>query len=196
MIAIRSAVPGLVMPSGKPSSGVAFATLPSAFVAAALLAVPAVPWLVLAGGGFPAGTVAALILLGAVLVTALGPLIAIPVAAAARWRLPIVDRRPRRHVRREPAGGGLAGWLRARYTDPAAWRETGYACLLATVVPALCVAALFSVLLAVVFLVSPVIVTFGGGPVALAVTQVSTVHAGGAVRLRWPGHARAWSRTW
>jgi signal transduction histidine kinase len=32
------------------------------------------------------------------------------------------------------------------------------------------------VLLAVVFIISPVIVTVGGGPVALAVTQVSTVH--------------------
>ena len=165
--------------SGWPwrSAGYLFATLPSAFVAAALLAVPAVPWLVLAGGGFHAGTVAALILLGAVLVAALGPLIAIPVAAAARWRLPIVDRRPwRSTTHRAPVGGGVAGWLRARYTDPAAWRATGYACLLATVVPALCVAALFSVLLAVVFIASPVIVTFGGGPVALAVTQVSDVH--------------------
>ena len=130
--------------SGWPwrSLGYVLATMPAALIAAALLAVLAVPWLVLAGGPFPAPTVALLIVLGFVLVVALGPLIAVPVAATARWRLAIVDRRPAGHARRMPGSGGVAGWLRARYADPAAWREAGYACLLATVMPAASVAAL------------------------------------------------------
>jgi len=164
--------------SGWPwrSAGYLFATVGVAVVAAAGLAVPAVPWLVLAAGGFQAGTIAALVLLGAALVAALGPLIAIPVVAAARWRLRMVDKRPARPaVHRRAAGDGPAAWLRARYTDPVAWRETGYALLLATVVPALCAAALVAVLLAGVLITSPVIVSVGGGPVALIVGQVYTV---------------------
>ena len=115
--------------SGWPwrSLGYVLATLHAALVAAALLAVPAVPWMVLAGGPFPVVTTALLILLGCVLVVALSPLIAIPVKATARWRLAIVDRRPAEHAQRMPGAGGMAGRLRARYTDPAAWREAGYA---------------------------------------------------------------------
>ena len=150
-------------------------TLPSSVVAAALLAVPAVPWMVLAGGRFQDGTIALLTLLGCVLVAALGPLIAIPVTATVGWRLAIVDRRPVGHAWRVPGAGGPLGWLRVRYTDPAAWRETGYACLLATVVPALIFAVLFTVTLAGGAIASPVIVGLGAGPVELAGPQVSTV---------------------
>src|SRR5882724_6405031 len=144
--------------SGWPwrSLGYVLATLPAALLAAALLAVPAVPWwMVLAGGPFPAPTVAPLIVLGFVLVVALGPLIAVPVAATSRWRLAIVDRRPAGHARRVPGGGGVAGWLRARYADPAAWREAGYACLLATGMTAASVAALCTLFLCYIFLASP-----------------------------------------
>jgi signal transduction histidine kinase len=153
------------------------ATLPAALIAAALLAVLAVPWIVLAGGPFPAPTVALLILLGFVLVVALGPLIAVPVAATARWRLAIVDRRPAAHVRRMPGSGGVAGWLRARYADPAAWREAGYACLLATVTPAASAAALATLFLGVIFLASPVSIALSGarGYVALFSWRASTV---------------------
>jgi signal transduction histidine kinase len=162
--------------SGWPwrSLGYVLATLPSALIAAALLAVPAVPWLVLAGGPFPAPTVALLIVLGFVLVVALGPLIAVPVAATARWRLAIVDRRPAGHARRMP-GGGVAGWLRARYADPAAWREAGYACLLATVVPAASAAALATLFLGGLFLISPVTLALMGGWVSLFSWRASTV---------------------
>jgi signal transduction histidine kinase len=141
------------------------ATVPSAVAAAAMLAAPAAPWLVLAGGGFRDGTGALLVLLGFVLVVAAGPLIAVPIAAMARWRLAIVDRCPAGHVQRVPDAGGLPGWLRARYADPAAWREAGYACLLATVVPALSVAALFTVTVAGIFIATPVLVGLGVGPV-------------------------------
>ena len=151
--------------SGWPwrSLGYLLATLHAALVAAALLAVPTVPWMVLAGGPFPVIATALLILLGCVLVVALGPLIAIPVKATARWRLPIVDRRPAEDAQRMAGAGGMAGWLRARYTDPAAWREAGYACLLATVVPAVSAAALFTLFLAVVLVISPVLIELGTG---------------------------------
>ena len=151
------------------------ATVPSALVAAAMLAVPAVPWLVLAGGGFRDGTGALLVLLGFVLVVAAGPLIAVPVAAMARWRLAIVDRCPAGYARRVPDAGGLPGWLRARYADPAAWREAGYACLLATVVPALSVAALFTVTVAGIFIATPALVGLGAGPVEFGGPAASTL---------------------
>jgi signal transduction histidine kinase len=140
------------------SLGYLLATVHAALVAAALLAVPAVPWLVLAGGRVRGLTIALLIVMGFVLVVAAGPLIAIPVAATARWRLAIVDRRPAEHARRKPAAGGLPGWLRARYADPAAWRETAYAYLLATVVPALSVAGIAATAMAGAFTIGPVIV--------------------------------------
>jgi signal transduction histidine kinase len=163
--------------SGWPwrSLGYLLYTLPAALIAAALLAVPAGPWMVLAGGPFRDGTVALLILLGLILVAALGPLIAIPVAATARWRLAIVDRRPAEHARRLPGTGGLPAWLRARYADPAAWREAGYTCLLATVMPALSAVALLTLTVAGGMLASPVVLGLGGPPMQVFFWQVSTV---------------------
>jgi signal transduction histidine kinase len=163
--------------SGWPwrSFGYLLATLHAALVAAALLAVPTVPWMVLAGGPFHGVTIALLILLGLVLIAAAGPLIAIPVTATARRRLVIVDRRPAGHTRRVPGGGGVAGWLRARYTDPAAWRETGYACLLATVVPALSIAMVGAVMLAGAYLASPVFIALHKGPVDAGPWHASTL---------------------
>jgi signal transduction histidine kinase len=161
------------------SAGYALVSLPVAVVAAAGLAIPAVPWLMLAAGGYQAGVIVLLVLLGGVLVAALGPLIAIPVAVLGRWRLRMVDARPSGPGHWETAAAaGPGSWLRARYANPAAWRETGYACLLATVVPALCVAALLAVLLSGMLIASPFLVMAqqpGGGPVALAVGQASTV---------------------
>jgi signal transduction histidine kinase len=167
--------------SGWPWRSAAYllATLLAAAVSAALLAIPAVPWLVLSAGGFAPGTVVALILLGAALVAALGPLIAIPVSALARWRLHLVRLADTRPLGDLPAAApGAAAWLRARYTDPASWRETGYACLLATVVPALSATALLSVLLAAAFIASPFMVLAqrpGDSPVTVVVGQVATV---------------------
>ena len=162
------------------SAGYVLVSLPAAVVAAAGLAIPAVPWLMLAAGGYQPGVIVLLVLLGGVLVAALGPLIAIPVAAAGRWRLRMVDTRPLdAGHRRMAAAAGPGSWLRARYADPAGWRETAYACLLATVVPALCVAALAAVLLSGTLIVSPFLVMAqqpgGGAPVELAVGQASTV---------------------
>ena len=158
------------------SAGYVLVTLPVGAAAAAGLAIPAVPWLMLAAGGYQAGVIVLLILAGGALIAALGPLIAVPVTALARQRLRLVDTRPVTWAT-IPAPGS-AEWLRARYTGAQAWRELGYACLLATVVPALCVAALLAVGLSGFLIASPFLVLAqqpGGGPVALAVGHASTV---------------------
>jgi signal transduction histidine kinase len=148
----------------------------SAWYLLALLAVPAIPWFLIAGNKLHNGTTIALLtLLGGVLVTALGPLIAIPVAAAARWRLAIVDRRPVSHAQHVPGAAKLPGWLRARYADPAAWREAGYACLQATIVPGASLASLFAVFLAGALIASPLITALNAGPITLVAWQASTV---------------------
>jgi signal transduction histidine kinase len=164
------------------SAGYLCVTFLAGAVAAAGLAIPAVPWLVLAGGGYQPGVIAALILLGAALIAALGPLIAIPATAPARWRLRMADTRPPgSRPGTTPAGPGLAAWLRARYTAPATWREVGYTCLLATVVPALAAGALLSALISVAFIASPFLVLAQrpGGPPVTLIGQVAT--AGQAV---------------
>jgi signal transduction histidine kinase len=161
------------------SAAYLLATLLVGAFAAACLAIPAVPWLLLAGGSYQPGVAVALILLGAGLVTALGPLIAVPATVLARWRLPMADTRPpgdRPHV--PLAAPGPAAWLRARYTDPATWRETGYTCLLATVILALAAAALASALVSVAFIASPFLVlaqNSGGPPVTLGLGHLATV---------------------
>lgn len=161
------------------SAGYLLVTLPVAAVAAAALAIPAVPWLMVAAGGYQVGVVVLLILLGGMLFAALGPLIAVPVGALGRWRLRVADTRPPSPVhRRTAASAGQGSWLRARYTDPQAWREAGYACLLATVVPALSLAALGSLLLSGILIASPFLVMGqqpGSAPVAVGVGHASTV---------------------
>jgi signal transduction histidine kinase len=161
------------------SAGYVLISLPVAAVATAGLAIPAVPWLMLAAGGYQPGVIVLLVLLGGVLIAALGPLVAIPVAVLGRWRLRMAGTRPPSPGRRKTAtAAGPRSWLRARYADPAAWRETGYACLLATVVPALCVAALSSLLLSGMLIASPLLVMAqqpGSAPVTLAIGQASTV---------------------
>jgi signal transduction histidine kinase len=164
------------------SAGYLVTTLPAAVMAAAGLAIPAVPWLILAAqlraGSAEPWLAVVLALLGAVLLAALGPLTAMPVAALERRRIQLADSRPARAGTREPATDGPAAWLRARFSDPAAWRETGYACLLATVAPALAIAALLAVLLAGTLIGSPFLILAqrpGSGPVSLAFGQASTV---------------------
>jgi signal transduction histidine kinase len=160
------------------SAGYLLATLPAALVAAVLLAVPAGPWLALAAGRHQAGAVVLLVLAGAVLVAAAGPLIAVPVAALARRRLRLADLRPARPARPKPAASGPAAWLRTRYTDPPAWRQAGYTCLLATVIAALSVAVLLAVPVAVAFIASPLLVMAqqpGSAPVALGFGHLATV---------------------
>jgi signal transduction histidine kinase len=164
--------------SGWPwrSAGYLLTTLPMAFPAFAVLAIP---WLVLAArltaGDHRIGVIVVLVLLGATLAGAFGPLVASPNARLERRRLRMVDRRPAGTGHREP---GSASWLRARYADPAAWREVGYLCLLATVAPVLSIAALLATLLTGAFLASPFLVLAqrpGGAPIALGFGQAATV---------------------
>jgi signal transduction histidine kinase len=175
------------------SAGYLLTTLPIAAVAFAALGIP---WVVvvarLSAGDYQVGTMVVLILIEAALIGAVGPLVAVPLAELERGRVRMVDTRPIGAGRRKPASAGPASWLRARYVDPATWREVGYACLLATVAPVLTIAALLAVLLAVAFLASPLLVLAqepGGGPVALGFGQVATVEqtlpyvVGGAVLL-------------
>ncbi|MET8307107.1 sensor domain-containing protein [Micromonospora sp. NPDC005173] len=154
-------------------------TLPAAVPAFAVLAIP---WLVLvtrlATEGFAAGTILFLIFIGTALVGILGPVIAPPLANLERRRLRLVDDRPTAAPRRRPPLPGPLSWLRHRYTDPATWREVGYACLLATVAPVLSIAALLTLPWAVVSIVSPLIVLAqqpGGDPVALGFGTAATV---------------------
>jgi signal transduction histidine kinase len=133
------------------------------------------------------GTAVFLVLLGAALIGALGPLIAPPLARLERGRLGLVDHRPVAPGRRPPISAGPVhaaqrlrpvSWLRRRYTDPATWREVGYACLLATVAPVLSIAALLALPLAGVFIVSPLVLLAqqpGSDPVVLGFGTASTV---------------------
>ena len=152
------------------SAGYLLAALPLAVAAAASLAIPAAPWLALAAGRYPAGAAVLLVLLGAALTAVLGPVIAIPAAGLARARLRLADARPGSPRHRQPPAAGLVPWLRARYSDPAAWREVACTCLLATVVPVLSAAALLVLPVAGILIASPFLVAAqgtGGQPVAL-----------------------------
>jgi signal transduction histidine kinase len=153
-------------------------TVPVAVVAAVGLAIPSVPWLMLTAGGHQPGMIVVLILLGAALIVLLGPVVAVPLAELERRRLRMVDARPVGSGHRKGPAGGLASRARARYAESATWREVGYACLLATVVPVLSIAALLAAPLVVSFIASPFLVLAqrpGSAPVALAVGKVATV---------------------
>ncbi len=161
------------------SAGYLLTTLPAALPAFAVLAIP---WLVLvarlAAGGYQVGRIVVLILLGAALIGALGPLIAVPLAKLERRRLRMVDSRPVGAGHRTAASAGPVSWLRARYTDPATWREVGYVCLLATAAPVLSAAALLAAPLTASFIASPFLVLAQrprGAPVALGFGRVATV---------------------
>ena len=151
-----------------------------------LVAVPAfvalaIPWLVLvarlAAGRYQPGVLIALVLFGTALIGVLGPLIAPPLADVERRRLHMVDTRPTGAERRAAPTGTLP-WLRARYADPLTWREVAYACLLASVAPVLSIAALLAVLLAALFIASPILVLAqqpGSAPIALGFGTVATL---------------------
>jgi signal transduction histidine kinase len=161
------------------SAGYLITTVPVALPAFAVLGVP---WLVLvtrvAAGGYPVGTIVFLVLLGMALIGSLGPLVAPPLAHVERRRLRLVDSRPLASQHRTPVSRNPVRWLRDRYTDPAAWRAVGYACLLATVAPMLSIAALLALPLAGACIASPLLVLGqrpGDGPVMLGVGTVATV---------------------
>jgi signal transduction histidine kinase len=161
------------------AAGYLLTTLPVAVPAFTVLAIP---WLVLltrlSAGDLQAGVIVFLVLLGAALISTLGPLIAPPLARLERARLRIVDSRPAVAGHRSPVSAGPAAWLRAHYADPSTWREVGYACLLGTIAPVLSLAALLAVPLAGVYIASPFLVLAqqpGGSPVALGFGEAATL---------------------
>jgi signal transduction histidine kinase len=161
------------------SAGYLLTTLPVALAAFAGLAIP---WLLLAArvaaGDDQIAVIVVLLLLGAGLVGAVGPLLAMPLAELERRRLRMVDPRPVASAHRSTEPATARSRLRARYSEPATWREVGYACLLATVAPALSIAALLAAALTASFIASPFLVLAqqpGSDPVALGFGEVATV---------------------
>jgi signal transduction histidine kinase len=166
--------------TGWPWRSVAYllTTPPMALAAAVPLALLGLPWMfvlrhVNTGDSPPLGTVVFLILLGAALIAALGPLVAMPLAVLERLRLRLIDTRPVRSGHRPPPTVDAWSWLRTRYTDLATWRELGYACLLATVAPVLYGIVALILVLIVGFVVSPFVIH--DAPVSLGFGTVTTV---------------------
>ncbi len=78
------------------------------------------------------GGALSLVLIGLPLLLMLA-LIGLPVAAAERRRLRLIDPVPLGDPHRAPAHAGLSAWLRTRLREQATWREFGYALLFAGV---------------------------------------------------------------
>ncbi|MEH1128947.1 sensor histidine kinase [Micromonospora sp. CPCC 206061] len=151
-------------------------TPPLMLAAGPALALLALPWLVLlrrvtAWDDPSLAGLALLLVAGAVLLAALGPLVALPLGAVERWRLRLVDTRPVASAHRRPRHGA---WLRTRYAEAATWRELGYAALLSTVIPLGYAVTLVLVVLVGACLASPFLVS-KDGPIALGLGQVGTV---------------------
>jgi signal transduction histidine kinase len=164
--------------SGWPWRSLAYllTTPPLMLAAGPPLALLALPWFVLLDrvAAWDDPSLAGLVLLlvaGAALLAAAGPLVALPLAAVERWRLRLVDTRPVASAHRPP---GQGAWLRTRYTEAATWRELGYAVLLSTVAPVGYAVALVLVVLIGACLASPFLVS-EDAPIALGLGQVSTV---------------------
>ncbi|MBE1532912.1 sensor histidine kinase [Actinomadura algeriensis] len=115
-----------------------------------------------------------LAVLGALLVSGLGPMAAIPLARLERSRLRLVDARPTGSGHRRPPGRGVGPWLRTRYTESATWRELGYLLLLAVAVPVLYTALLSALIFQLGALAAPLILLGGDGPMALGPVKAAT----------------------
>ena len=156
-------------------------TTPAVALAVALpLGALGAPWIVLLArsvevGPPPLGASAVLLVAGAVLVSALGPLVALPLARLERARLRLIDTRPVTSGHRVARTAGPGAWLRLRYSEPATWRELGYAGVLVSVMPLLSAVALAVPMLAIGLVASPAIVRAGAGPVALGLGEITTV---------------------
>jgi signal transduction histidine kinase len=94
------------------------------------------------------GVLVLLLALSLALTFLFGPLVAIPLGALERRRLGLVGGGPRESGHRVP-DPGLWGWVRARYTEAATWREVAYAGLM---LPLAGVAAMFAGFLALLVL--------------------------------------------
>ncbi|MFD0968970.1 sensor histidine kinase [Plantactinospora endophytica] len=154
-------------------------TPPVALAAAAPLGLLGLPWLYLLTRGtgiteLSPGTLAFLLLLGAVLLAGFGPLVALPVAGVERLRLRLVDSRPVRSGHRPLPAPDPWSWLRTRYAEPATWLALLHTVLLATVGLLLSTAALVLLLLVGVLIASPLLVPADGTPISIGLAEITT----------------------
>jgi signal transduction histidine kinase len=106
-------------------------------------------------------------LISAVLIAALGPLAAIPLAGLERRRLRLIDPRPVVSLHQQPGVRGLRAWLRTRYTEAATWREVGYGYLLMTVILVLYALTIYVLLVIGVGIASSVLLRVADGSISL-----------------------------
>ncbi|WP_239647909.1 sensor histidine kinase [Nocardiopsis ganjiahuensis] len=117
------------------------------------------------GHSRPDWFLAALLGSGLALLLALGPLVAVPVAALERWRLRLVH--PRLTSGHRPTGRGVLRWARIRYTEAATWREFAYLLLLIVVVDVLSWTVLYWFAGVGPFLIATPVITALGETVAV-----------------------------
>ncbi|MEV6970321.1 histidine kinase [Hamadaea sp. NPDC051192] len=139
---------------------------PVMFTVAVPMGVLALPWLLLTSevGRASFARIVLLGLAGLLLVAGLGPPLARVIAAFERWRLRLADPRPLPSPRSGPA--------RLPWLDPVAWREFAYAIFLVTVLPALYLLTSMSVLLALLWIVAPLLAD--EQPVSLGFSEVGS----------------------
>ncbi|MET0492169.1 MAG: sensor domain-containing protein [Actinoplanes sp.] len=154
-------------------------TLPIAAPVAAAMLVVLLPWLAVWGrleSGIPlTASLLFLVITSMVLLAGFGPLVAIPLAAVERARLPLLDPRSVRSAHRSAPPGDPIAWLRLRYTEPATWREVLYGVFLGVIVPA--VYAIFALLafIDLALIVSPIFAGSGSASWNIGVFTVHTV---------------------
>jgi hypothetical protein len=133
-------------------------TVPIAAIVAVPLGLLATPWLAaIVFDQHPVNrpvVAALLVLVGAVLLAAFGPLVALPLAKLERVRLKLIDPRPVGDPHLPLTVPGLWEWPRVRYGEAATWREVAYAILLVTLAPLLYLAVAAFTFVDLVFLVS------------------------------------------
>lgn len=151
-------------------------TGPVAGAAAVPLLLLGLPWLLLLAPGALTpdrwGRTAVLLLFGAALLAAGGPLVATPLGTVERHRLRLVDDRPL-PTPYIPSAGGLRAWLKTRYTTRQTWGALAYAMLLVTVLPVAYAAVTTLLVILAGCLVSPLLAE-PGDPVALGFATVGT----------------------
>ncbi|MEE2040675.1 sensor domain-containing protein [Nocardiopsis sp. CT-R113] len=111
---------------------------------------------------------------GLLMIAVFAPLIALPLGALERRRLPMITRGPFPSGHRVPEPG-LWAWVRTRFTEGATWREIGYLVLLPPV--ALLTSMVLGSLLsaATVFATGPLLAAeAGGGRVALGFVTITS----------------------
>ena len=117
------------------------------------------------------GLISAFAVFGVLLFLATGPIWASLLAGVERQRLRLVDLNP--VATAPPRALDWGARFRACYSDPAAWRELGYAVLLSSVIPALYAAAGAAGFVSVLFVLSPAFVG-DGDTISIGFGEVTT----------------------